>query len=68
MRTDTIGRCDGCGTHCYDSLVAYIACTGDWPNDINEEYQAIVRSLLEFLGKTEDEFAQDVQTANLMTE
>ena len=56
-------KCWNAGAEPYWALVAYIACAGDWPDDINEEYQEIVRSILKYLGKTEEEFAQDVKTA-----
>lgn len=39
----------------------YISGTGHWPDDVNPAYQALVRKNLAFYGKTEEEFAADVE-------
>ena len=60
--------CENCwnaGAEPYGALVEYIACAGHWPNDINEKYQGRVRSILSYFGKSEEEFAQDVESAIL---
>ena len=41
-------------------VVAYIACAGRFPEDINEAYCADVRRMLPLWGKTEAEFIRDV--------
>lgn len=45
----------------YDAVVAYIACAGHFPTDINEAYQQDVRRLLAHWGKTEESFIGDVE-------
>ena len=55
--------CSDCfkeGKEPYDAVVAYIACAGHFPEDINEEYQKEVRRQLVLHNKTEDEFIKDV--------
>ena len=55
--------CDDCTAHHYepyDLIVSSIACAGEWPDDITYEFQQFVRRNLEFHGKTEAEFANDV--------
>lgn len=46
----------------YSLMAAYIACAGEWPNDITPEAQVWVRRLLVFHNKTEAEFSEDVAT------
>ncbi len=55
--------CSDCfkeGKEPYDTIVAYIACAGHFPEDINEEYQKEVRRQLVLHNKTEEEFIKDV--------
>ena len=55
--------CDDClakGLEPYSGVVAYIACAGRFPEDINEAYCADVRRMLPLWGKTEAEFIRDV--------
>ena len=55
--------CDEClekGLEPYSAVVAYIACAGHFPEDINETYRADVRRMLPLWGKTEAEFIRDV--------
>lgn len=55
--------CSDCfnkGKEPYDVVVAYIACVGHFPEDINEEYQKEVRRQLMLHNKTEEEFIKDV--------
>lgn len=47
----------------YGAVVAYIACAGHFPEDINEGYRRDVRRMLPFFNKTEEEFIQDVNSA-----
>jgi hypothetical protein len=46
----------------YDGMVAYIACGGRFPEDINPAHAAKVRRILEELGVSEDRFISDVNT------
>ena len=51
--------CDDClekGLEPYSAVVAYIACAGHFPEDINETYRGDVRRMLPLWGKTEAEF------------
>lgn len=62
----TLGYCKDCyekGLEPYGIMVGYISCSGHFPKDINSEYQALVRSILKGLGKTEEEFIRDVDKA-----
>ena len=55
--------CDQClqkGVEPYRGVVAYIACAGRFPDDINSTYQKDIRRMLPLWGKTEEEFIQDV--------
>jgi hypothetical protein len=55
--------CSDCfkeGKEPYDAIVAYIACAGHFPEDINEGYQKEVRRQLVLHNKTEEEFIKDV--------
>lgn len=55
--------CGGClanGLEPYGGVVAYIACAGRFPEEINEVYRADVRRMLPLWGKTEEEFIRDV--------
>ena len=59
----TFSYCKDCfekGLEPYNAVVAYISCSGHFPQDINETYQGLVRSILEGLGKSEEEFIRDV--------
>jgi hypothetical protein len=59
----SLSYCENClakGAEPYEFMVAYISCAGNWPEDINQDSQARVRSILSYLGKTEEEFATDV--------
>ena len=51
------------GKEDYHNMVDYISCAGRWPDDINEAYQQEVRRQLKLHGKTEEEFAKDVDRA-----
>lgn len=58
--------CDDClekGLEPYKGVVAYTACAGHFPDDINEEYRADIRRMLPLWGKTEEEFIRDVEKA-----
>lgn len=48
------------GLEPYGGVVAYIACAGRFPEEINEVYRADVRRMLPLWGKTEEEFIRDV--------
>ena len=52
--------CIETGKESYKDMVLYISFAGRWPQDINEEYQRVVRKQLDLHGKTEEEFAADV--------
>ena len=54
-------HCLDYGLEPYAAVVAYIACTGHFPQDINEFYQMDVRRMLPLWGKTEEEFIRDVE-------
>ena len=45
------------------SCSLYIAGAGHWPDDVNHAYQELIRRNLAFHGKTEEEFAADVERA-----
>ena len=47
----------------YGIMLSYIAGAGHWPDDVNPAYQELVRKNLAFHGKTEEEFASDVERA-----
>ena len=47
----------------YRAIVNDISCAGRWPEDINPIYQKEVRRQLKLHGKTEEEFAKDVDRA-----
>ena len=56
--------CDKCllnGREPYDAVVAYIACAGHFPEDINELYQDSVRRQLKLHGVSEEQFIKDVE-------
>ena len=44
-------------------MVNYISCAGLFPEDINEEYQALCRHILKGLGISEEKFIEDVDVA-----
>ena len=46
----------------YVFMIAFTACTGEWPDGVCEEAQAQIRRLLTFHTKTEEEFSQDVSS------
>lgn len=55
--------CNDClakGLEPYSGVVAYIACAGHFPEEINDTYRADVRRMLPLWGKTEAEFIRDV--------
>lgn len=51
------------GKEPYNMIVEYIANAGRFPEDINEEYQKLVRKQLRLHNKTEEEFSQDINKA-----
>jgi hypothetical protein len=51
------------GREVYRQVVDYIADAGQWPDDINADYQEEVRRQLRLHNKTEEEFAADVENA-----
>ena len=62
----SLSYCEEClalGVEPYNFMVSYIACAGEWPDDISPEMQTRVRWLLAFHNKTEEEFAKDVSAA-----
>ena len=64
MGAISFAYCKDCAENGYEPygvMVSYISCAGSWPDDINEEYQEIVRNNLRFFGKTEEEFSNDVE-------
>lgn len=54
-------ECLASGREPYDAIVAYIACAGHFPEDINEEYQKDVRMQLKLNGVSEEQFIKDVE-------
>lgn len=55
--------CEDCfesHTEPYGAMVAYISFAGTFPGNINEAHQTIVRKSLTKLGRTEEEFINDV--------
>ena len=54
-------ECLASGREPYSAMVAYIACAGHFPEDINEAYQKDVRRQLEFHGVSEEKFIKDVE-------
>ena len=62
----SIAYCESCLRNAmepYSIVVAYIACAGRFPKDINEAYQRDVRRMLPLWGKSESEFIRDVNEA-----
>lgn len=56
--------CQDClaqGKESYSAMVEYIAATGHFPDEINEEYQAEVRRQLELHQISETQFISDVE-------
>lgn len=56
--------CDEClhrGKEPYRAVVAYIACAGHFPDDINELYQDAVRRQLKLHNVSEEDFINDVE-------
>lgn len=47
----------------YSAMVSYISCAGLFPDDINEQYQALCRHILNGLGISEEKFIEDVRNA-----
>ena len=45
----------------YGIMLSYISGAGHWPDDVNPAYQTLVCKNLAFYGKTEEEFAADVE-------
>lgn len=67
------GYCIDClkaGLEPYDGMVAYIACAGRFPDDINKGYQEHCRNILKGLGISEEQFIVDIDKAieNMETE
>jgi hypothetical protein len=63
MGAISFGYCEECFNkrlEPYGAMVAYIACAGRFPEDINESYRQHVRDILKGLGKTEEQFIIDV--------
>jgi hypothetical protein len=54
-------ECFESGKESYNDMVAYIACAGRFPEDINEEYQEIVRDQLKLHNISEEQFIKDVK-------
>lgn len=52
--------CFNKGKEPYDVVVAYIACAGHFPDDINEDYQKEVRRQLVLHNISEEQFIKDV--------
>lgn len=63
MGAVSLGYCKYClqkGLEPYGVVVAYIACAGHFPEDINKMYQDHVRRILNGLGVSEEQFIKDV--------
>ena len=55
--------CEECfrtGAEPYWFTVSTVALFGLWPNDVNEAFQAKIRSILMYLNRSEDRFKTDV--------
>ena len=55
--------CEECfctGAEPYWFAVSTVALFGLWPNDVNEAFQAKIRSILKYLDRSEDTFRTDV--------
>lgn len=48
----------------YGTMVSYISCAGNFPDDINEDYQKLCRHILKELDIPEEKFIADVKKAN----
>lgn len=57
-------KCYEYGAEPYWAMVSYISCAGQFPDDINETYQKIVRGNLTYLGRSEKQFIYDVAHAD----
>lgn len=58
--------CEECfrmGAEPYWFAVSTVALFGLWPNDVNEAFQAKIRSILKYLDRSEDTFRRDVYKA-----
>lgn len=58
--------CEECfrtGAEPYWFTVSTVALFGLWPNDVNEAFQAKIRSILMYLNRSEDRFKTDVYRA-----
>lgn len=58
--------CEECfrtGAEPYWFTVSTVALHGLWPNDLNESFQAKIRSILKYLNRSEDRFRTDVYRA-----
>jgi len=53
--------CAELGLEPYNQMVEYIASAGEYPKDINSIYINEVKYILEHLGKSEQQFAEDVK-------
>lgn len=56
-------KCLSAGAEPYHAMVSGIASAGKWPDEIGEAYQEIVRNSLKYLGRSEEQFQKDVDTA-----
>lgn len=56
--------CLTAGVEPYGALVSYIACAGNYPEDINPRWLDFIKHNLEFYDKTEEQFKNDVMKAN----
>lgn len=66
MAPISFGYCEDClskNLEPYSAVVAYIACAGHFPDEINKAYQHDVRRMLPLWNKTEEEFIRDVDAA-----
>ena len=55
--------CHSGGLQPYDIMVAYIACAGRFPDDVNEGYVKDVRRILQKMQISEEKFVEDVDAA-----
>lgn len=51
------------GAEPYSAMVSYIACAGNFPEDINPQYQAYCRHVLAALNISEEQFIKNVEQA-----
>lgn len=63
---ETFAYCEKCwnaGAEPYGHMVSYIAAAGHFPDDINLNYQYMVRAILKYLNIKEAQFIKDVDKA-----